>query len=209
MLASRRVLSETGSMFIDAVPEDAATGALAEYYQQQRTAWGFLPNYAGAFSTRPDVAQAWNILNATIREGMDRRRFELATIAAARALQSTYCTAAHSKFMRDVCGDEATLRSIAQDPTGAALSPHDRAVYEFAAKVAVDAASIAQPDIDQLRNAGLSDAEIADIVFAASARSFFTRVLDALGAQLDAETAQTFSPVLLESMLVGRPIADS
>jgi len=208
MLASRRLLDETGGMFIDAISEDAATGVLAEYYRQQRAAWGFLPNYAGAFSTRPDVAQAWNILNATIREGMDRRRFELATIAAARALHSTYCTAAHSKFMRDVCGDEATLRSIALDPTGAALSPHDRAVYQFAAKVAADAASIGQPDVDRLRAVGLSDADIADIVFAASARSFFTRVLDALGAQLDPETAETFSPVLLESMVVGRPIAD-
>ena len=208
MLASRRLLDETGAMFIDAISEDAATGVLAEYYRQQRAAWGFLPNYAGAFSTRPDVAQAWNILNATIREGMDRRRFELATIAAARALHSTYCTAAHSKFMRDVCGDEATLRSIALDPTGAALSPHDRVVYQFAAKVAADAASIGQPDVDRLRAVGLSDADIADIVFAASARSFFTRVLDALGAQLDPETAETFSPVLLESMVVGRPIAD-
>jgi hypothetical protein len=40
-------------MFIDAVSEEAATGALAEYYQQQRSGWGFLPNYAAAFSTRP------------------------------------------------------------------------------------------------------------------------------------------------------------
>jgi hypothetical protein len=59
---------------IDAVAEDAATGALAEYYRQQRAAWGFLPNYAGAFSTRPDVARAWNALNTAIRDGMDRRR---------------------------------------------------------------------------------------------------------------------------------------
>src|SRR6185312_777081 len=129
-------------MFIDAVAEDAATGAVAEYYRQQRAAWGFLPNYAGAFSTRPDVARAWNALNTAIRDGMDRRRFELATIAAARALHSTYCTAAHSKFLRDVCGDEQSLATIAQDPSGAALSEQDRAVYRFAAKVATDAASI-------------------------------------------------------------------
>lgn len=207
-VASRRLLDETCAMFIDAVAEDAATGALAAYYRQQRAAWGFLPNYAGAFSTRPDVAQAWNVLNATIRDGMDRRRFELATIAAARALHSTYCTAAHSKFMRDMCGDEKTLISIAQDPTGAALNPEDRAVYQFAAKVAASAASIGQHDVDQLRDIGLSDVDIADLVFAASARSFFTRVLDGLGTQLDSETAKTFPPVLLESMLVGRPAAD-
>jgi uncharacterized peroxidase-related enzyme len=196
-------------MFIDAVAEDAATGAVAEYYRQQRAAWGFLPNYAGAFSTRPDVARAWNALNTAIRDGMDRRRFELATIAAARALHSTYCTAAHSKFLRDVCGDEQSLATIAQDPSGAALSEQDRAVYRFAAKVATDAASISQQDVDELRDAGLSDAEVADVVFAVSARSFFTRVLDGLGAQLDAQTADAFSPALLQSMVVGRPPAEA
>src|SRR6266516_1665340 len=147
-------------MFIDAVPESDATGALADYYRQQRTAWGFLPNYAAAFSTRPDhVAQAWNALNATIRDGMDRRRFEIATIAAARALRSTYCTAAHSKFLRDTCGDEQTMLAIAAEPSGAGLEPEDRAVYEFASQVAADAASVQQRDVDRLRAVGLGDAE--------------------------------------------------
>jgi len=195
-------------MFIDAVPEDAATGDVAEYFRQQRAAWGFLPNYAGAFATRPEVAQAWNALNAAVRGGMDRRRFELATIAAARALRSTYCTAAHSKFLRDVCGDEATLDLIAEEPTGATLGREDRAVYEFATKVATSADSVRQQDVDHLREIGLTDTDIADVVFAASARSFFTRVLDGLGAQLDAQTAETFSPDLLASMIVGRPPAE-
>jgi uncharacterized peroxidase-related enzyme len=200
-------MRDTGAVFIDAVPEQGATGAVADYYRQQSAAWGFLPNYAAAFSTRPDVAQAWNTLNTTIRDGMDRRRFEIATIAAARALHSTYCTVAHATFLRDVCGDEATMRSIAADPSGAALRPQDRAVYEFAAKVAVDATLVEQADIDRMRTVGLSDADIADVVFAAAARSFFARVLDALGAQLDAQTAQTFQADVLESMIVGRPVA--
>jgi uncharacterized peroxidase-related enzyme len=195
-------------MFITPIPESESTDELANYYRTQRTAWGFLPNYAGAFSTRPDVAQAWNQLNSTIRDGMDRRRFELATIAAARALRSTYCTAAHSKFLRDVCDDEESLRAIAADPSGGGLAAQDRAVYEFAAKVATDAASIRQVDVDRLRENGLSDADIADVVYAVSARSFFTRVLDGLGAQLDVQTAQALPADLLHSMIVGRPVAD-
>lgn len=202
-------MRDTDAVFIDAVPEQDATGAVAEYYEQQRVAWGFLPNYAAAFSTRPDVAEAWNTLNTTVREGMDRRRFEIATIAAARALRSTYCTVAHAKFLRDECDDEATMRSIAAQPSGAALGAQDRAVYEFAGKIAVDASRVEQADIDRMRAVGLSDADIADIVFAAAARSFFTRVLDALGAQLDARTAQTFPADVLDSMIVGRPVASA
>lgn len=194
-------------MFIDAIPEDEATGALADYYSRQRAAWGFLPNYAYAFANRPDVAAAWDALNKAVREGMDRRRFEIATIAAARALRSTYCTAAHSKFLRDVCGDPTAVAAIGSAPDGAALDAQDRAVYEFAAKVATDAASVEQSDVGALRAAGLSDADIADVVYAAAARSFFTRVLDGLGAQLDAQTAASFEPALLASMIVGRPAA--
>jgi uncharacterized peroxidase-related enzyme len=195
-------------VFITPVREDDAAGDLAEYYRTQRAAWGFLPNYAAAFSTRPDVAQAWNTLNATIRDGMNRRRFEIATIAAARALRSTYCTAAHSKFLRDVCADETTMRSITEHPDGAALDLQDRAVYQFAAKVAADAASVDADDVERLRAVGLTDEEIADVVFAASARCFFTAVLDGLGAQLDVQTAETFPEALLSSMVVGRPVAE-
>jgi uncharacterized peroxidase-related enzyme len=194
-------------MFIETVAEDTATGATAEYYRQQRAGWGFLPNFAGAFSHRPDVAAAWSTLNMTVRAGMDRRRFELATIAAARVLRSTYCTAAHSMFLRDVCGDEATVALLAQAPDGSLLDAEDRAIYQFAAKVATDAVSVSQSDVDLLRSFGLSDADVADVVYAAAARSFFTRVLDGLGAQLDPKTAQTFSADLLSSMVVGRPVA--
>jgi len=196
-------------MFISGVGEDVAEGDVAEYYEGQRAAWGFLPNYAPPFSSRPEVARAWNALNLAVRGGMDRRRFEIATIAAARARRSTYCTAAHSAFLRDVCGDEAAMASIAEHPDGAALAEQDRAVYRFAGKVADDAAAVDQHDVDTLRAAGLSDAEVADVVFAAAARCFFTAVLDGLGTELDAETAQSFPPALLESMVVGRPAAVS
>jgi uncharacterized peroxidase-related enzyme len=193
-------------MFIQTVPESAADGPLGGYYAQQRAAWGFLPDYAGAFCTRPDVAEAWDGLITAIRGGMDRRRYEIATIAAARALRSTYCTAAHSKFLRDACGDEDAVRSIAADPSGGTLDAQDRAVYELAAQVARDAAAVQQADVDRLRAVGLSDADVADVVFAAAARAFFTKVLDGLGAQLDRQTAETFAPALLESMVVGRPV---
>jgi uncharacterized peroxidase-related enzyme len=193
-------------MFVTPVAEDAAQGDLAEYYQRQRRSWGFLPDYAGAFSTRPDVASAWDRMNAAVRDGMDRRRFEIATIAAARAMRSTYCTAAHSRFLRDVCGDEATMRSIAEQPDGASLGPVDRAVFEFASKVAADASEVDQADVDRLKEVGgLSDADVADVVFAVAARAFFTRVLDGLGAQLDRQTSEALPADLRDAMVVGRP----
>ncbi|GAA4397704.1 peroxidase-related enzyme [Fodinibacter luteus] len=195
-------------MFIETTHEDAAEGPLAQWYGSQRASWGFLPDYARCFATRPEVAQAWTTLNLAIREGMDRRRFEIATIAAARARRSTYCTVAHASFLRDVCGDEEGVRALAEAPDGSTLGAQDAAVVAFATKLAVDAASVEQHDVDALRAAGLSDADVADVVLAVAARAFFTTVLDGLGARLDAATAATFEPDVLAAMVVGRPVGD-
>lgn len=195
-------------MFIETTPESAAEGALAEWYDSQRRSWGFLPDYAGCFSTRPDVAKAWTTLNLTIRGGMDRRRFEIVTIAAARALHSTYCTVAHASFLRDVCGDEETVDTLAVVPDGSTLSEQDAAVFRFATKVARQAHAIEQADVDAVRATGLSDAEVTDVVLAVGARAFFATVLDGLGARLDSPTAATFDPQELAAMVVGRPVGE-
>lgn len=41
--------------------------------------------------------------------------------------------------------------------------------------MALEASSTTQGDIDMLRELGLTDADVADVVFAAAARSFFTK----------------------------------
>ena len=196
-------------MFIDAPDESSVDGDVAAWYGKQRDAWGYLPNYAPAFATRPDVARAWTTLNNAVRGHMDRRRFELVTIAAARVYRSTYCMAAHCKFLRDDCDDESTMRAVAGDQGTANLAATDRAVMDFATQVARDASAITAGDVQQLRTHGLSDPEIADVVFAAAARAFFTKVLDALGVQADVQLGDTFDPDVRRQVTVGRPIADS
>ena len=194
-------------MFIDVPDESAVSDDVSRWYERQRASWGYLPNYAAAFATRPDVAEAWAALSNAIGKGMERRRYELATIAAARGLRSTYCMAAHSMFLRDDVGDETTMRAIVADPSLAALDATDRAVMEFATLVALDAASVTQEHVQRLRDQGLSDADVADVVFAAAARAFFTKVLDALGVQADAQLGAAFDPEMRQNVTVGRPIA--
>ena len=79
--------------------------------------FGFLPNWAVALGGRPAVLAAWNQLNTEIRNGMDRRRYELATIAAAQALRSTYCAVAHSWLLTHKLGlvDPDELATILGD----------------------------------------------------------------------------------------------
>jgi alkylhydroperoxidase family enzyme len=85
------------------------------------------------------------------------------------------------------------------------LDEADRAVMELAEKVVDDATSVTQGDIDRLRELGLSDVEIVDVVLAAAVRCFFSKTLDALGAAPDAAYAEL--PLeFREPLTVGRPI---
>ena len=196
-------------MFITVPDESELNDDASRWYERQRASWGFLPNYAKAFATRPDIAEAWTTLSNAVGKGMERRRYELATIAAARAVRSTYCMAAHSKFLRDDVGDEPTMRAILDDPSLQSLDATDRAVMEFAELVARDACSITGDDVQRLRDHGLSDADIADVTFAAAARCFFTKVLDALGADPDPQLGEEFDPDTRRKVTVGRPIGGS
>jgi alkylhydroperoxidase family enzyme len=86
------------------------------------------------------------------------------------------------------------------------LDEVDLAVMGLADKVAGDAGSVTQADVDRLRAVGLSDEEIVDVALAAAARSFFTKTLDALGVQPDSSYLE-LEPALRDALTVGRPIA--
>ncbi len=165
------------------------------------------PNMERAFEVHPEVLAAWAQLNAAIKARMPLRRYELATVAAAQRLRSSYCSLAHGKVLRDDCG--APLADIVRDRHTAGLDEHDIAVMDLAEKVVDDATSVDEADRRRLRDLGLSDAEIMDVVLAATARCFLSKTLDALGVLPDASLRDDFTPDELELLVVGRPIADT
>lgn len=175
--------------FIDVVPEPGA------------------PNYTHPFSLRPEAYAAWEQLNGAIKSTMDQRRYELATVAAARRLRSSYCTLAHGSVLATLMPPE-DVEALAKDFHQAGLEPVDVAVMELADKVARDATEVTEEDVEGLRAHGLSDAEILDVVLAAAARSFFSKTLDGLGVQADAAYSQ-LDDGLREALTVGRPISGS
>jgi uncharacterized peroxidase-related enzyme len=166
-------------------------------------------NYERAFAHRPAVYAAWRQLNGAVKAGMDARRYELVTVAAAGALRSSYCALAHASVLLD--GGLATAEEIGGvvDGDAAALSDAEAAVVAFAARVAEDATAITADDVDVLRAAGLSDADVFDVVAAATARCFFSKTLDALGVRADAGYAALEPAALRHRLTVGRPIADA
>lgn len=194
-------------MFIEPIPEGEAGDELAGQYAADRTATGEIPNYTRAFSPRPNIYTAWKALSAEIGGRMDPRRYELVTLAAARVLRSSYCALAHGSILLDRFLDAETLERTAVDHRAAGLEPVDVAVMDLAEQVVRDATAVTQADIDRLRDLGLTDGEIVEVVAAAAVRCFFSKTLDALGAQPDARYGDLEPAPLREALTFGRPIA--
>jgi alkylhydroperoxidase family enzyme len=79
------------------------------------------------------------------------------------------------------------LLAITTDHRNAGLPPREVAMLDVVEKIVLHAYKVTPEDIDGLRDNGFSDEEIVDIVLTAAARSFFSKTLDALGAEPDDE----------------------
>jgi len=162
-------------------------------------------NFERAFAERPEVYAAWVQLNGAVKAGMDLRRYELATLAAAQRLRSSYCCLAHGSVLASQFGEP--VRDIVLDRRAAGLDEIDVAVMDLAERVVADATSIGDADLQPLRDLGLTQTEIMDVVLAAAARCFFSKALDALGVLPDAGYGD-LEAELREVLVVGRPIAE-
>jgi uncharacterized peroxidase-related enzyme len=167
----------------------------------------YATNYERLFAFRPKVYAAWQALGGAVKEGMDHRRYELVTLAAARALKSSYCALAHGKVLRDRFYDPNTLEAIATGHESSGLDAVDVAIMDFAAKVARNATAVTEADIEGLRRHGLSDEDIFQVILAVTVRCFFSTTLDAAGAEPDAAYRDTIEPSLRLALTYGRPIA--
>lgn len=193
--------------FLTTIGPDRADGVLAELYDQDRATYGFVANHTQALSLHPDAVAAFRALARAIKGRMDPRRFELVTVAAARALHSSYCMLSHTTALRQLGGtDDRQLTAIAVDHRTADLSDVEVAVMDHAEALVRDASATTAADVDGLRRHGLTDEEILDVALTVALRCFYSTVLDAVGAQADAAYAD-LDPDLRVALVVGRPIA--
>jgi uncharacterized peroxidase-related enzyme len=192
--------------FVRTIPPSDAEGSVREMYDRVEAEQGSIPNWAHAFSLRPAVRAGWVSLITSIRPNLSTRRYELITLAAARALRSTYCSLAHGKVLASQLFDAAAMREIVTGDASAVLEPAEIAMMEFARKVVLGADRISEGDVAALRSHGLSDVEIFDIAATAAARCFFSKLLDALGVEADAGF-QSMDAELRAALTVGRPMS--
>jgi uncharacterized peroxidase-related enzyme len=190
--------------FIDIIDDQAIDADVRAMYDRQQAHYGYVPNYARAFCHRPHVMALWAAMQNGVRRDMDKRRFELVTFAAAHALRSTPCSIAHGNVLSQHI-PAADVLAIGRGETPPSLAPAEAALIAFARKVAVDATAVTADDVQGLKRHGLSDGEVFDIAATSAARAFWTKLLDALGVEVDA-AVQKLDPAFSEALAVGRPL---
>lgn len=188
-------------MIIDTPDPETATDYVAEVYRSDLTDDGFVFSHTRAMAVNPEALQAFETLIHAIVPSIGVRTYELATLAAAAALQSPHCLLAHGrKALRAGALDEDTLVQVARDFEDAGLSPADVAVMRYAQRLSTDAASMTDDDTQNLRDVGFDDRQIVDITLAAAARNYFSRALEALAVPVEDELAG-LSPRIRDALL--------
>ena len=103
-------------------------------------------------------------------------------------------------------GDDAVV-AIADGKESDVLPADEVAIVRFARNIARDARRITSGQVEALTVVhGLSDEDIFDIAAIAAGRSFFTKILDALGSEPDS-SFMAMGDDLRRRLTVGRPIS--
>lgn len=111
---------------------------------------------------------------------------------------------AHGALLRKNFFNVEQLQAIVKDFRSAGLTPEEIALMAFAQKVVAHSGEVSREDVDGLRGYGLSDEEILNVVVAVTARSFFSKTLDALDIKPD-KTYAELEPELVQTLTIGRP----
>ncbi|MFE7170300.1 carboxymuconolactone decarboxylase family protein [Streptomyces sp. NPDC057616] len=143
-------------------PADA-TDEVADLYAQMKARIGVIPNMAQYMANSPAVVKAWTTLSGALNEGVlpAAVRSRLA-LSSAEYNRCTYCLSAHTFLAKNV--DKLDQAEIDHARDAASDDPHTDAVLKLADAIARGRGSVADEDIKEARAAGVTDAEVAEII---------------------------------------------
>ncbi len=193
--------------FIETVAPSEAEGDIRNLYLQQSEPTGYLPNYAKVYCHNPALMDAWSDMLKALRSGLDKRTAQLVNLAVAQAVGSSYCSLAFAKKLMDSGTSGAQLIGIlnGDDAEPSLLTETEAALIKLAVKAALDSANVTEEDYRPLRELGVEESRIFNVVATATARCFFARLGDALGVEADANFLE-MDEALRSRLVVGRPI---
>lgn len=127
---------------------------------------GFIPNVFITLAHRPAEFRAFfDYHDALLLKdgGLTKAEREMIIVATSAANQCHYCVIAHGAILRVYAKNPLIADQVAVNYRKADLTPRQKAMLDFALKIALRSHEVADADFAQLREHGFSDEDIWDI----------------------------------------------
>lgn len=155
--ADRYPLAELGEL-----PEDIRDMLLGV---QEKA--GFVPNVFLKLARRPAEFRAFfayhDALMLREESSLTKGEREMIVVATSAANQCLYCVVAHGALLRIYEKKPLVADQVATNYRKADITPRQRAMLDFAMRVATDSAALSDVDFEALRAHGFSDEDAWDI----------------------------------------------
>ncbi len=158
------------------LPEDIRSKILAV---QEKT--GFVPNVFLTLAHRPDECRAFIAYHDALMEkqgGITKAEREMIVVATSGANGCQYCVVAHGAILRIRARNPLISDQVATNYRKADISPRQKAMLDFALKVALRSAEIGDDDFAALRSHGFSEEDMWDIGAIAAFFALSNRMAD-------------------------------
>ena len=170
---------------LDTLPEDIRT-RIVEVQEKA----GFVPNVFLAWAHRPEEFRAFFAYHDALLEkdgGLTKAEREMIVVATSSLNHCHYCVIAHGAILRIRAKQPLIADQVAVNYLNADLTPRQRAMLDFAVKVAERSHQVSDDDFVALRQHGLDDEDIWDIGSITALFALSNRVANLLALQPNAE----------------------
>jgi len=145
--------------------EDLPEDMRARMLEVQEKA-GFIPNVFLTLAHRPDEFRAFFAYHDALmlkEGGLSKAEREMIVVATSGANDCLYCIIAHGAILRVYAKNPLIADQVAVNYRKADITDRQKAMLEFALKVALRSVEIDEADFQQLRRHGFNDEDIWDI----------------------------------------------
>ena len=146
-------------------------------------------NWFTAQSARPDIlATTWGLFRGIFLQGvLPPTVKQMISMTIAMQNGCRYCAVAHTNALESMGVPTEVIQSCANDPDLAHVPPPQRAILKFGLKAARSPRSVTDADLQALRDHGLTDGEIMEVVMVAACSNFLDNWADVSGILVDGE----------------------
>jgi uncharacterized peroxidase-related enzyme len=184
--------------------EATVTPQVQAMYDEDIADDGYVWNVTRLWAHQPDLMRALFDLMSQAFRGSDLsfRQRGILVAATASTLGDSYCSLAWGGKLAGEVGAEVAADVLAGSDVH--LTAQEQAMAAWARKVVRDPNATTSPDVQELRDAGLTDEQIFAITAFVSLRLAFSTVNDALGAQPDVRLIQSLPTEVVHAVNYGR-----